>query len=193
MGQLANGLSSANHEETLSVREAELSMMRRLGAPEAHILATQSNLANTYARLGEKKEQALRMRRDVYTGYSKLKGEEQEETLIAASNYAMSLAQLRRWGEARSLLRRTMPVALRVLGGNHEYTLMLRKTYGRALSKDPGATLDDVREAVTTLEDAERISRRVLGRSHPTTAGVEGALRAARAKLRTRETPSKTS
>ena len=86
-----------------------------------------------------------------------------------------------------------MPVALRVLGGNHEYTLRLRKTYGRSLSKDPGATLDDLREAVETLEDAERIARRVFGSAHPTTAGVEGALRAARAKLRTRETPSKTS
>ena len=112
------------------------------------------------------------------------------QTLIAASNYTNSLIALRRFEEAKLLLRRTTPVALRVLGGNHEYTLMLRKTYGRALSKDPGATLDDVREAVTTLEDAERISRRVLGRSHPTTAGVEGALRAARAKLRARETPS---
>ena len=129
------------------------------------------------------------MRRDVYTGYSKLKGEEQEETLIAASNYANSLTALRRFEEAKLLLRRTMPVALRVLGGNHEYTLMLRKTYGRALSKDPGATLDDVREAVTTLEDAERIARRVFGGAHPLTTGIEAALRKSRAKLRARETP----
>ena len=129
------------------------------------------------------------MRRDVYTGYSKLKGEEQEETLIAASNYANSLTALRRFEKAKLLLRRTMPVALRVLGGNHEYTLMLRKTYGRALSKDPGATLDDVREAVTTLEDAERISRRVLGRSHPTTSGIEKSLRDARAALGARVSP----
>ena len=82
-----------------------------------------------------------------------------------------------------------MPVALRVLGGNHEYTLRLRKTYGRSLSKDPGATLDDLREAVETLEDAERIARRVLGRAHPTTAGIERSLRNARAVLRARETP----
>ena len=165
-------------------------MMRRLGAPEAHILATQSNLANTYARLGEKKEQALQMRRDVYTGYVNLKGEENESTITSANNYAMSLAQLRRWGEARSLLRRTMPVALRVLGGNHEYTLRLRKTYGRSLSKDPGATLDDLREAVETLEDAERIARRVLGSAHPTTESIEIVLRDARAALRSRAAPS---
>ena len=55
------------------------------------------------------------------------------------------------------------------------------------LYSDPAATLDDLREAVTTLEDAERIARRVLGRAHPTTAGIELSLRNARAKLRARE------
>ena len=82
-----------------------------------------------------------------------------------------------------------MPVALRVLGGNHEYTLRLRKTYGRSLSKDPGATLDDLREAATTLEDAERIARRVFGGTNPITTGIERSLRKARAALRARETP----
>ena len=52
---------------------------------------------------------------------------------------------------------------------------------------DPGATLDDLLEAVTTLEEAEQIARRVLGRAHPTTARIEGELREARAALRARE------
>jgi hypothetical protein len=43
---------------------------------------------------------------------------------------------------------------------------------------------------VTTLEDAERISRRVLGGAHPTTEEMEDDLRDARALLRARETPS---
>ena len=86
-----------------------------------------------------------------------------------------------------------MPVAQRILGESSDVTLRSRFLYALALYRDPGATLDDLREAVETLEDAERIARRVLGSAHPTTAGVEGALRAARAKLRTRETPSKTS
>ena len=38
----------------------------------------------------------------------------------------------------------------------------------RRRSEDDAATLDDLREAVTTLEDAERIARRVLGGAHPT-------------------------
>ena len=56
---------------------------------------------------------------------------------------------------------------------------------------DPDATLDDVREAVTTLEDTERIARRVLGGSHPTTVDIEEHLRKSRAALAAREeTPS---
>ncbi len=55
---------------------------------------------------------------------------------------------------------------------------------------DPAATLDDLREAVKTLEDTARIARRVLGGAHPTTEGVEAELRDARAVLHYRETPS---
>ena len=52
-----------------------------------------------------------------------------------------------------------------------------------------GATLDDLREAVTTLEDAERIAQRVLGGRHPTTEEIEGDVERSRAALRARETP----
>ncbi len=57
------------------------------------------------------------------------------------------------------------------------------------LASDGCATLDDIREAVTTLEDAGRIARRVLGGAHPITMGIEATLREARAALRARETP----
>ena len=50
--------------------------------------------------------------------------------------------------------------------------------------RDPGATLDDLREAVTTLEELERTARRVLGGAHPLTTAHEKALQAARATLR---------
>ena len=58
------------------------------------------------------------------------------------------------------------------------------------LYKAYSATLDDLREAVTTLEDAERIARRVFGGSHPLTVDIEASLQTARAALRARETPS---
>ena len=62
--------------------------------------------------------------------------------------------------------------------------------YARTLFKDDGATLDDLREAVTTLEETERTARRVLGGAHPVMAAIEAQLRNARAALAARETPS---
>ena len=76
MNFLGNGLSAVEHnEEALSVREAELSMDRRLGAQEDDLLIAQGNLANTYRQL-KRFEEALRLRRDVYRGRLKLNGKE---------------------------------------------------------------------------------------------------------------------
>ena len=66
----------------------------------------------------------------------------------------------------------------------------MRCVYAQSLYRDDVATLDDLREAVTTLEDTERTGRRVLGGAHPLTASFEESLRDARAALRARETPS---
>ena len=66
--------------------------------------------------------------------------------------------------------------------------LSMRVVYGMAIYEDPDATLDDLREAVATLEDTERTARRVLGAAHPVTVGIEGRLRFAREALAARET-----
>ena len=55
---------------------------------------------------------------------------------------------------------------------------------------DADATLDDLREAVTTSEDAERTARRVFGGTHPIVETIGRHLRIARAALRAHETPS---
>ena len=62
----------------------------------------------------------------------------------------------------------------------------MRCVYARALYEDPEATLDDLQEAVTTLEEIERTARRVLGGAHPIAAAIEGDLQDARAALRVR-------
>ena len=49
-------------------------------------------------------------------------------------------------------------------------------------------TLDDLREAVATLVEVDRIARRVLGNSHPLTGTVGRVLRDSRARLAARET-----
>ena len=82
-------------------------------------------------------------------------------------------------------------MARRVLGENHILTLKLRWKYAQSLFLDTDATLDDLREAVMTLEEIERTARRVLGGAHPTTVGIEEALRNSLSALRAREaTPS---
>ena len=62
----------------------------------------------------------------------------------------------------------------------------MRWIYGRALYEDAGATLDDLREAVTTLEEVGPIARRVLGGAHPLAVGIEETLQTARTTLRGR-------
>ena len=111
-------------------------------------------------------------------------------TVVAALNYGDSLIALKRLQEAESLLRKTIPVARRVLGSSDITTLRMRHNYAEALYKGGGATLDELREVVTTVEDTERIARRVFGGAHPFTAHNERTLRNLREVLRARETPS---
>ena len=189
MEVLGSGLDEVGrHAEALVVKEAELSMLRRVGARASSILAVQTNLANTYQALG-RLEHSLQLERDVYHGSLRLLGEEHRDTIISVNNLAATLFKLKRFEEAKSLLRKIMPVARRVLGESHDVTLRMRWIYARTLYEDTGATLVDLRKAVTTLEDSERITRRVLGGAHPTTEGIQTSLRNARAVLRVRETP----
>ena len=108
----------------------------------------------------------------------------------AAYNYANTLVKLERFEEAKSLTRKTIPVVRRVLGEGNEHTLKMRSLYAYSLYSNPGATLEDLREAVTTFEDIVRTARRVFGAAHPLTTGIEKQSQNARVVLRARETPS---
>ena len=187
MTELGIGLFEAGrHEDALVVQKADLATLLRIGASESSILDVQSNLSNTYELLG-RHESALHMKRDVYSGRLKLNGEEHPQTLIVANNYANSLCNLQRHAEAKTLLRKTIPVARRNFGDSSDLTLQLRANYAAALYMDDGATLDDIREAVSTLEEIERIARRVFGGRHPTAVRMVRSLQKARAVLSTRE------
>ena len=157
--------------------------------PRREYIYVQNNLANTYHKL-ERREEASRILRDVYSGYLKLFGGDHLNTLAAAYNYADSLAVLNRLKENKALLRKNIPVAQRVLGESNDLTLRMKCNYAIELLRDNGATLDDLREGVTTLEDTARITRRVFGGAHPDTIRTESSLRKARIVLRARETPS---
>jgi len=94
---------------------------------------------------------------------------------------------LKRFEEARSLTRKMIPVARRVLGESHDIPLKMRKMYAEATYFDAGATLDDLREAVAMLEEIERTARRVLGGAHPLVLALEGSMRLSREALHARE------
>ena len=188
MNMLGDGLRFAeHHEDALSVYEAQLSMLRSVRGSAHSMLHVQGNLANTYQILG-RLEEAGHTCRDIYRGCLKLNGEEDESTIRAALNYATILIRLERFEEAKSLIRKMMPVALRVLGQENYLTLQMRWNHARTLSRTTAArAFDDIREAVTTLEETEWTMRRVLGGAHPSIARIEEDLRNARAALRARE------
>ena len=112
------------------------------------------------------------------------------EVAEESHNLASSFISLERFAEAKSLLRDMMPVAQRVLRENDDIPSRLKWLYAKALYKDDGATADDLREAIQTLEDAEPIARRVLGGSHPLVAWIEQSLLDSRAFLVAREKSS---
>ena len=191
MTELGNGLYNAKrYDEELVVREAELSMNRRVGASEREMLATQSNLATSYEMLG-RREEALEIKRDVYFRTLELLGKEHEDTLLEANNYAHCLLSLRRFDQARPLLLKTLAVAQCALDKGDETTLRLSWHYARALYENTSATLDELREGVTTLEETTQTARRVLGGAHPLTEAIELHLRKARAVLAACEAPAR--
>jgi len=111
------------------------------------------------------------------------------DALRAANNYAWGLLALERFEEVKALMRKTIPVARRVLNEDNDLMLVMPWACANALYKDDDATLDDLREAVTTLEDVERTARRVKGGAHPDVLAIVHDLQQARAVLGARETP----
>ena len=77
-------------------------------------------------------------------------------------------------------MRKRIPVARRVLGESRDLALKMRLMYAVALYDDTSATLDDLHEAVTTLEETERTVRRVFGGTHPLAEATKTHLRNAR-------------
>ena len=183
MSALGNGLGTAgHHEDALSVQGAELSLLRRIDASARSIHNARSNLAFSYAALG-RVDEALRLKRDIYREYLRRLGEEDRDTLLQATNYAECLSSNNRFEEAKELLRKMIPVARRVLAESDDLQFRMRIACNRALCENPAKTLDDLREAVSMIEEIEPTARRVLGGAHPIVEDIERRLPASR-KLR---------
>ena len=133
-------ISGKTPRDAMSVQDAELCAARWRTRRQNSHRAVQ--YCEPYSMLG-RTEEALRMRRDVYSGTLKVLGEEHEVTFTAAGNYASILLCVKRFDEAKSLLLKTMPVARRVLGESDDTMLRMRWNYAMVLFKAPSATLDD--------------------------------------------------
>ena len=111
---------------------------------------------------------------------------EQAKILWSDSNYARFLKKHEEYDKAKSLHRRTIPMARRALGDSNDITLRMRWLYANCLCDYKNATLDDLVEAVETLEAVAKLWKRVKGERHPETPAVLEALKVAREKLRLR-------
>ena len=191
MTELGNGLDAANHyEDALSVMEAEMSMLRRVGASEIDLLVAQNNLGCTYQRLG-RLEDALQMKRDVYSGHSRHRdlGPLHQNTLKAALNLSTALVNAGDYAEARAFTRDQTELARRALGADHPVTLDFQWGYSRAFTLDKGVSAEQLGEVATALEKTLEVSQRVRGREHPQTCNIRNELTIAKTKEAIARTP----
>ena len=98
-----------------------------------------------------------------------------KQPIRAANNYALTLLELQRFEEAKGILRRTVPVAQRTLGAEHELTLSLREYLSHA-TLDGESSAEEKHEALRMLEDVAGIMRRVMGPAHPDTLHAQREL-----------------
>ena len=102
---------------------------------------------------------------------------------VYGGNVAESLIELGRFAEAKAFLPDVIAFSVSHHGANHVETLKLRWRLAKSLYSGEGASISDCEEAVATLEDVIRISRRVFGTNHPGFANAPIALEKAREAL----------
>ncbi|MDV9175899.1 FxSxx-COOH system tetratricopeptide repeat protein, partial [Streptomyces sp. W16] len=133
-----------------------------LGPDHAHTWWVVNYLAMTFAAVGDH-ERALALHQDLFDRRRVL-GEDDPETLIAASNLAIRLADVGRVEEAVVLGEGTLARRRRVLGEDHPNTLIAASNLANRL-----ADVGRVEEAVVLGEGTLAGQRRVLGEDHPNT------------------------
>ena len=134
-------------------------------------------------------DEALRVRKDVYSGCLRLAGlgPSNQHTLIAALNLSTSLVDTGHFAEARAFTRKQMELAKRILGSDHAITFDFQWGYSRAFTLDKSVSADQLVEVATTLEKALKTAQRVLGREHPDTCSIRNELATAREEIARRQ------
>ena len=151
---------------------------RRSSSVEENVLCVKNNISNCHADLGREDEALAPAPAPVPDPL-----EHTESTLVSAANLAVSLHAFHRFAECRSFALERIVDAERVLGAEHNLTVGFRKIYAVALCSNPEATQSDTQLAIETLEGCVRMSRRVMGKTHPRTLEAERLLGRAREQL----------
>ena len=112
-----------------------------------------------------------------------LHGLDDERTLISVTCLAISLIRGKKWAETKDLTHEALPAARRALGSDHELTIKLECQLARASYADEGASLDELRQAISMYEDLIRRARRIFGDSHPAAESMAARIEEARTTL----------
>ena len=108
--------------------------------------------------------------------------------LSPSQRYDYDAARTRNFARQTKMILTTCAACAAPLAHDAPRCVRCWTRYCNATCQKGGAgTLDDVREAVETLENTERTARRVLGGAHPIAEVIEQSLRRARAALAARE------
>ena len=94
-----------------------------------------------------------------------------------------SLVKGKHYAEGKALLKTIIPISQRTLGDDHPITLNLCGCWAQAIYMDSRASDEERVDAVAKCEDCVRISRRVMGPTHPKHLCWVDELRRARAVL----------
>ena len=190
--QLATSLARAGRSaEALSLFEEFLVVTRRAVEsdflPELAVIDCETNMGSCLHELG-RSDEALALRKKVYSRTVTLLGTKHPNTLMDANNLAGSLiASKDHIAEGVRFCREQVPLAESVLGPADETTLMLRWKLGRAIVLNNGAVTgadydvlladyEVILEAETILKDTVARARQVLGERYPLTMRIDAEL-----------------
>ena len=185
LNQLAASLSNVDRDaEALSLFEELLVVVRRafdLGlCHKGVVVDCQTNIAGCLNEL-DRTEEALAMRKNVYSQMASLLGAKHPNILADANNLAQSLVNSPdHVAEGLKFLREQKPIAESALGPADDTTLKLRWKLGRALmfSQDEvtSADCETFVEAEAVLVETVARARQVLGERYPLTMRIDAEL-----------------
>ena len=185
--QLGNGMQDlkGNEEEALKMHEIYLDTLKRDFShyPREMLFIALGNLATSYCGLG-RHEECLALEMESYQGWKDLYGPSHERTILGAMCASSSLNTLKRYAEAREFMREQIDISRRSLGASHEMTLKLRRNLCKNYFLDQSNfSAEEMRQALSDLEDVLRLWRRVFGEQHPQTKFTEAMLLIAQMQL----------